>query len=384
MTNERQYVLLADDDEAIIEALSYTLERQGRTLILCSDVDAAEMALTRFPITHLVTDVQFSGDFGFEGLHFLGRVRALAPQCRIVMMTGNASPALCQAAAVHDATVVAKPFDTDELEEVLRGPAPRAYATSPYEVIRIPPIEEILRGDELSVAFQPIVRLTPDETTTFAYEALTRVSGTWADGPATLFDYAERQGKLAELNIAMMTRAIEEAAALSDDTAIFINIDPLTFCAPQLFQELFRAAIVANVSLHRIVLEITERSGFADDAASPVFDDLRAVGVRFALDDHGSAYSHLGQIDRIRPSFIKISSAFGTAFEEDETKQRIIRHTVALARDFGCEPILEGIESRATASAAMDAGVQLAQGFHFSRALAASHWIEHRPALQAA
>jgi EAL domain-containing protein (putative c-di-GMP-specific phosphodiesterase class I)/ActR/RegA family two-component response regulator len=382
MTNERQYVLLADDDETITEALSYTLERQGRTVILCSDVDAAEIALTRFPITHLVTDVQFSGNFGFEGLHFLGRVRALAPQCRIVMMTGNASPALCQAAAVHDASVLAKPFDTDELEEAL-DPSVNSLASSPYEVIRIPSIEEILRGDGLSVAFQPIVSLTPEGKTIFGYEALTRVSGTWADGPATVFEYAERQGKLAELNIAMMARAIEEAAALPDNTAIFINIDPLTFCGPQLFPELFRAAIVANVSLHRIVLEITERSGFAGDTAGPVFDGLRAVGVRFALDDHGSAYSHLGQIDRIRPSFIKISSAFGTAFEEDETKQRIIRHTVALARDFGCEPILEGIESSATARAAVDAGVRFAQGFHFSHARAASYWSP-KSAMQAA
>jgi EAL domain-containing protein (putative c-di-GMP-specific phosphodiesterase class I) len=376
MTNERQYLLLADDDHAITEALSYTLECPGRTVILCSDVDAAEIALTRFPVTHFVTDVQFSGNFGFEGLHFLGRVRALAPQCRIVMITGNASSALCQEAAVHGASVLAKPFETPELEEALRGPG-ETFATSadsPYEVIRIPSIANILSGDGLSIAFQPIVRLTPDGSTTFAYEALTRVTGTWADGPAMLFEYAERRGKLPELNIVAMTRAIREASVLSDDAAIFINIDPLTFCRPQFVPSLYSAAIAANMPLQRIVLEITERSGFTGDDAGPIFDELHSVGVRFALDDHGSAYSHLGQISRIRPSFIKISNTFGTAFEEDETKQRIVRHTIALARDFGCETILEGIESGATARAAVHEGVRLAQGFHFSAARAASHW----------
>ena len=383
MTIERQYVLLADDDDAITAALSYTLERPGRTVILCSDVDAAEIALTRFPITHLVTDVQFSGEFGFEGLHFLGRVRAQAPQCRIVMMTGNASSSLRQAAAVHDASVLAKPFDTAELEEALETSI-TPLASSPYEVIRIPSIEEILRGDGLSIAFQPIVRLTPQGSTTFAYEALTRVAGSWVDGPATLFEYAGCRGKLAELNIVMMTHAIREAAALSGDTAIFINLDPLTFASPQLVPALYGAAIAANLSFNRIVLEITEHAGFAGDAPSPVFDELRAVGIRFALDDHGSAHSHLGQIDRIRPSFIKISSMFGSAFEQDETRQSIVRHTVALARDLGCETILEGIESRATARAALDAGVQLAQGFHFSHARAASHWSGPKSVLQAA
>ena len=391
MTNERQYVLLADDDDAITAALSYTLERTGRTVIVCSDVDAAEIALTRFPVTHFVTDVQFSGNFGFEGLHFLGRVRALAPQCRIVMMTGAASPALCQEAAVHGASVLAKPFETHELEAALLGPGEISNVTSdsPYEVIRIPSMDEILRGDGLSIAFQPIVRLLPpgtfpDETSTFAYEALTRVDGTWVDGPAMLFEYAERRGKLPELNIVAMTRAIRDAAALTGDAAIFINIDPLTFCRPQFVPALYGAAIAADLPLQRIVLEITERSGFTGDTAGAIFDELHAVGIRFALDDHGSAYSHLGQISRIRPSFIKISNAFGTAFEEDETKQRIVRHTIALARDFGCETILEGIESRATARAALDEGVRLAQGFHFSAARAASYWTGPKTVRQAA
>lgn len=386
MTNKRQYIVLADDDESITTALSYTLERPGRTVILCSDVDAAEIALTRFPVTHLVTDVQFSSSFGFEGLHFLGRVRSFAPQCRIVMMTGAVSPALCQEAAVHRASVIAKPFETRDLEAALLGPGEISdtSSTAPYEVIRIPSIDEILRGEGLSIAFQPIVRLTPQGASTFAYEALTRVAGTWIDGPALLFEYAQRRGKLAELNILTMTRAVLDAATLSGEPAIFINVDPLAFCHPQLVPALYGAAIAANLPLPRIVLEITERSGFTGDMAGPVFDELRAVGVRFALDDHGSAYSHLGQISRIQPSFIKISNAFGTAFELDETRQRIVRHTVALARDFGCETILEGIESASTARAAIDEGVRLAQGFHFSSARAATHWTDLKPARQAA
>jgi len=373
MTKDRQCILLVDDEPAITEALSFTLERDGRTVILCSDVEAAEVALSRFPVTHLVSDVQFSGEFGFEGLHFLGRVRSLAPDCRIVLMTGHASSSLRRVAAEHGAiAVLSKPFDTEDLEQVLGTPS----AVSPYEVIAIPPMEEILRSDELTAAFQPIMRFTENGATTFGYEALTRVNGNWLPGgPAMLFEYAERRGKLAELNLLTMTRAIQEAAMLPADAALFINIDPMTFTRPQLIPTLFAAAKRAGLALHRIVLEVTERSGFAEgDAAVPVFEQLRAAGIRFALDDHGSAYSHLGQMSNIRPSFIKISNTFGTAFEQDETKERIIRHTLALARDFGCETILEGIETGETAVAAAEAGVPLAQGFHFSRALSAAHW----------
>ncbi|HYK03245.1 MAG TPA: EAL domain-containing response regulator [Thermoanaerobaculia bacterium] len=374
MTETRQCILLVDDDSGITEALSYTLERPGRTLVLCSDVESAEIALARFPVTHLVTDVQFSGAFGFEGLHFLGRVRAQAPQCRIVLMTGFASEAL-RTEALRDgaSAVLAKPFETDDLEEAL-GANPTTDAA--YEVIRIPHIDEILRGDAITPVFQPIVRLTGDGTSSFGYEALTRVRGSWlAGGPVMLFDYAARRAKLSELNIVAMTRSMESAALLPDDTALFINIDPLTFDGRKLVPALKAAAEQASMPLERVVLEVTERSAFPDDAvAGRVFDELRELGLRFALDDHGSAYSHLGLIDRIKPSFIKMSQAFGTGFENDETKERIVRHTIALANDFGCETILEGIESGATARAAASLGVTLAQGFHFGRPRAAGHW----------
>src|SRR5688572_18479630 len=125
MTDQRQTILISDDDEAITDALSLTLERDGRTVILCSDVDAAEVALSQFPVTHVVTDVQFSGEFGFEGLHFLDRVRALSPHSRIVLMTGNATDALRRAAIEHGAAeVLAKPFRTVELEAALAGQVP--------------------------------------------------------------------------------------------------------------------------------------------------------------------------------------------------------------------------------------------------------------------
>ena len=160
MTNPRQYILLSDDDELITGALSLTLERAGRTVIVCSDVDAAEVALSQFPVTHVVTDVQFSGEFGFEGLHFLDRVRALTPDARIVLMTGNATDALRRAAIGHGAShVLAKPFATTDLEEALAAGTPAGDGA--YEIIRIPPINEILFGDTLTIAFQPIVQFTP-------------------------------------------------------------------------------------------------------------------------------------------------------------------------------------------------------------------------------
>ncbi|HYC90821.1 MAG TPA: EAL domain-containing response regulator [Thermoanaerobaculia bacterium] len=373
----REHVLLIDDDRDVAEGLALLLEREGRTTIVCSDVESAEMVLARYPVTHVVSDVQFSGSFGFEGLHFLSRIRMLRPDCRIILMTGHASHELRAAAAgLGAAGVLAKPFDCEELERALASTFHGGSdgGDGEYELLHVPPIDDVLHGGLLTSVYQPIVSAA--DATFFGFEALTRVGGAWAaGGPAELFDYAHRRARLAELNLTALGNAMAGATRLPGGAALFINVDPSVFNGGNLTSTVRTAAARHGLPLSRIVLEITERSAFGSDgAAFRALDELRDSGVRFALDDHGSAYSHLGAINAIQPSFIKISQTFGTGFESDDTRVRIVRHVVALARDFGCRTVLEGVESAATATAARELGIELAQGYHFGRPSAASHW----------
>ena len=383
MTDTRQIILVVDDDPLVTDALALMLEREGRTTIVCSDIESAEIALAQFPVTHLLSDVQFSGDFTFEGFHFLSRAHSLRPECRLILMTGLDDRALDAAAIAHGAvTVLHKPFGAVELEKVIDPPT----QGDDSQLIRIPPIDEILGGGVLASVFQPIVRFGAGGPSTYGYEALTRVRGRWLlGGPTSLFDYADRRSRLAELNLAALRQAMESASMLHSGLSLFVNLDPQAFHAPGVATSIIAAARTAGIGADRLVLEVTERSALSsDERVLTAFDAMREAGVRFAFDDHGSAYSHLALISRVRPSFIKISHTFGSGFEQDHVKGRIVRHTIALARDFGCETILEGIETAATARAAVEAGVNFAQGFHFGKPHAATRWTSGRASLDAA
>ena len=372
--SEQECILLVDDNRDVTDALSLLLEHTSRKIILCSDIESAEMMLARAPVTHVVTDVQFSGEFGYEGLHFVGRLRAKAPQCRIVMISGRPSDSL-RAAALNDGAdaVLWKPFTFSELVAAL-GANEEAMQDGVSSTVRVPSIEEILAGEMLDIAFQPIVRIGDDVTTPFAFEALTRVRGSWPADTAALFEYAERRGHRRSLNLLAVSRAILASAGLPASSSVFINVDPLCF-GDELLRVIACCSAQAGLSPDRIVVEITERTAFADqEAVMPLFDAMRAKGIRFAFDDHGSAYSHLAIVDRVRPSFIKVSNAFGTGLEEDGTHRRIVASVISLAQELGCETILEGIECAETVRAATALGVHLAQGYYFGRPSAASSW----------
>ena len=373
MSAYRETILIADDNESVTAALAMLLERSGRTTIICSDVESAELMLSRAAVTHVVTDVQFSGPFGFEGLHFLDRVHARLPECRIVLITGHPSDTLRDTALQHGAlALLAKPFAIEELEAALGTDGPGD--TGDYELVQVPSLDQLLAGCELRTAFQPIVEMTPGGAIV-AFEALARIRGGWpAGGPAELFDYAARLGRLRELNLVAVARALEAAVELPSSASIFLNVDPLAF-GPELPKIVEGAAARGGIDLRRVVIEITERNDFRDpQRAVPLFQALRAKGVRFALDDHGSAYSHLALIDEVRPSFMKISNTFGTNLEEEATHRRIVMHMASMSRDFGCKTVLEGIEAPETARVAARLGIDFAQGYLYGRPKAASHW----------
>ena len=226
-------------------------------------------------------------------------------------------------------------------------------------------LDDPLAFPVLQTALQPIVALEGERAV--AFEALTRVHG----GGMTvteLFDGAAGRGRAVELNLIAVHAALGATPRIPDDALLFVNADPAVLASSELPWLIRDGAARTSFPLSRLVVEVTERSAFTDvNAATRVLDELRESGIRFALDDFGSAHSHLTLIDVICPSFIKISHDFGMAFEQSTTRTRIVRHLTALAHDFECSTILEGVESAATADAARALGIEFAQGYHFGR-----------------
>lgn len=369
---ESQLILILDDDEAITEGLAAGLERADRTLITCNDVESAELIVERMHPSHIVADVRMSGQFGYEGLDFIRFAKLQDRQSRIILISGDAPEALQREASERGASAfLQKPFTVDELDatiDMLRCPGPSARSGFD-SVIRMPMLDEIIRSDALRPQFQPILRLGPVPAIV-GYESLARFRVDCPfRNPELLFRYAARKHRVVELELVCILHALHDGAALAQRGLLFLNVHPDVFAADSSFpQRLVSQSTHAGVPLDRIVLEITEQGSLGKTATVlRNFSDLRAQGVRFAFDDVGVAYSHLPMMDAVRPSFLKVSQDFGTGFEKDPTRLKIVRNVLSLAEDFQCELILEGIEEESSAIKAEQLGIPLGQGYFFAR-----------------
>jgi EAL domain-containing protein (putative c-di-GMP-specific phosphodiesterase class I) len=158
------------------------------------------------------------------------------------------------------------------------------------------------------------------------------------------------------------------AVTFPESIRLFVNIHPAALDDISIAATLASSARQNGIDLARVVLEITEQQELRHTPSLfKAIEQLRTLGVRFAFDDVGVAYSHLPLIEKVRPSYLKISQLFGTQFESDATKLKIIRNIVALGAEFGCDVIIEGIEDASSEAAARDLGIKFGQGYLFGR-----------------
>jgi EAL domain-containing protein (putative c-di-GMP-specific phosphodiesterase class I) len=370
-----QTVLILDDDRNLSEALSAAMERRGREIVVCSDIESAQLVMERQPITCVLSDVRLTSPFRFEGLEFIREVKERSPQALFVLMTGMPTEELVREALARGAAaVLVKPFELDVLERLIGAPA---NDDEESRVVSLPTIDEITGGDALFPMFQKIVDLTAGEAT-HGFESLARLrtSGIYRF-PDALFDYAARKGKIIELELACIRGTFVHCRGLAATGArIFVNVHPAVIGTGHLETALEQSVAAAGMRPEQVVIEITEQQSLGNiDAVARECAALRARGFSFALDDVGVAYSHLTHIDAIVPSCLKISQEFGSSYERDATRTRIVRNVLSLAREFGCELVLEGVETADTRDAARSEGIRFAQGYFFGRPAPAESYV---------
>lgn len=88
--------------------------------VTCADsVDKGVAALKENPPDCIITDIKMPGKTGIQGLK---EIRAIDPHVSIIMLTGFGSLETAQEAIRHGATdYLKKPFDTDEIREIVAG-----------------------------------------------------------------------------------------------------------------------------------------------------------------------------------------------------------------------------------------------------------------------
>jgi diguanylate cyclase (GGDEF)-like protein len=246
-------------------------------------------------------------------------------------------------------------------------------ATSRYE------LQSNLRGavdqNQLELYFQPLV--DTDNREVVAFEALLR----WHHptrgliSPVDFIPIAEETGLIVEIGEWALLRACEEATRWPSSLRVSVNLSPIQFERGNIYQAVSVALKKSGLDPHRLELEITEGVLLRDEVNTrAVLHSLRALGVRIALDDFGTAYASLSYLRSFPFDKIKIDRSF--VRDLDVGKQNdcaaIIQAVAGLGRQMRISTVAEGIETLDQAETVVAAGCNELQGFYFSEPVPAA------------
>lgn len=229
--------------------------------------------------------------------------------------------------------------------------------------------EAMVAAGAFELAYQPVVSLRDGRLHHF--EALARFEP--GASPAGAIRFAEELDLILGFDLAAAARVVGALQA-EPHARIAVNVSALSLMTPA-FLKAFGAIAGLSAVCGRLMVEVTETQGLGDlERADAVIGALRRLGCEVCLDDFGAGAATLEYLRRLDVDYVKIDGRYVEEAEANPRDALILKHLAALCRDLSVRTIAEKVETGGTAALLRGLGVDFAQGFAYSRPLAAPRW----------
>jgi len=237
-----------------------------------------------------------------------------------------------------------------------------------------------LKGDQLWVAYQPIIDLKSKKIV--KAEALVR----WRHpqlgmvSPAEFIPVAEHTGlinSIGEFVFHEATSKVEKWQQLYDkEFQISVNVSPVQFGDKSgNYKPWYQQLNQLGLSGKSIVVEITE--GLLLEANDRIKDKLlefRDAGIQVAIDDFGTGYSSLSYLRKFDIDYIKIDQSFVRGMTTNAGDVALCEAMIVMAHKLDMMVIAEGVETIEQRELLAGISCDFGQGYLFSKPLPANEF----------
>ena len=226
---------------------------------------------------------------------------------------------------------------------------------------------QAVRDGEFVLHYQPQLRVT--DGALMGVEALIR----WAHperglvGPDAFIPLAEARRLTLPIGQWVLNTALAQAVRWQREgllrVPLAVNVSPLQFRNPGFGASIEKALADAGAVGALLELEITERMLMQDAAdVLAVLARLRALGVRVAVDDFGTGYTSLRNLQRLPIDRLKIDRSFVEGLPADGGSAAVVQSIIQLGRGLGLQVLAEGVATAAQRDQLLAQGCEVQQG----------------------
>lgn len=364
--------------EAVVDLL--TTDAAFEVVGVAGDADAAVTLAESHRPDIAIVDVRMPGG----GPAATEAIRRVSPGTQVVAYSAHEDReqvlAMVQAGAVAYLSKDLPGRDVLEAIDAVRAGQPRFSATTATTVLdelgtrlrveqtwadwdraRQQRVARVLAQPELlSTALQPVIGL--GDRRHVGDEALARFAPD-DDGQVRTPDLWFADAWDAGYGVGLEVLAVRRALRFAPDPGSWLSVN----VSPETAEDDQVAELVAPVA-DRVVLELTEHTVIDD--YGPLLrrlEELRALGLRVAVDDVGAGFASMRHVISLRPDIIKLDASLTWGVEDDPAQRTLTHGLVRFAAAMGAKVVAEGIETERQLEIMTELGVDYGQGYLLGR-----------------
>ena len=198
--------------------------------------------------------------------------------------------------------------------------------------------------------------------------------------PDRFIPLAEESGLIDELTVSMVEQSLAEVARWQTENLtldVSINYSALSLADLGLPDYLAGLVAARDLKADRVTVEVTESSVLTEIQNSlDVLTRLRMKGFQLSIDDFGTGFSSMQQLQNIPFTELKIDQSFVKRALSDKDAKAIVETTVDLGRRLVMSVIAEGVEDLETLELLKNYQCNQVQGYFIAKPMPGNQILE--------
>lgn len=232
-----------------------------------------------------------------------------------------------------------------------------------------------------SLNYQPIADVASGKWK--GLEALCRWNSPMLDRvpPDVFIKEAEKLGLIHILSAWVFEEAVRQMKEWKldqlPDFMLDVNLSAIQLRDNTLVQKVMRTLQKYSYPPQKLSLEVTETAEIHfDERTIGLLREIHEAGICLSLDDFGTGYATFSNLRRLPITTLKTDRSFVNGIEADPFLQHTVRMMVEFAHAADLMVIAEGVETEEQRRIIEKSGVNMIQGYYFSKPLSAQDLSE--------
>ncbi len=219
--------------------------------------------------------------------------------------------------------------------------------------------------------YQPFIRTNSGRFVGAELLARWHAPGAAVRLPSDFLELVEEMGLLDKMMATMLHQALPEAASLISHGSLeylTVNVSALQFSEGWATKQLVQLIDETGFPPSALVVELTETALLSDMVrARDMLTQLRAKGIRIAIDDFGVGYSNFSLLRQLPFDILKLDRSLICDIETDTHAYAVTECLLQLGQRLRIKTVAEGVETAGQAERLAAVSCDAMQGYRFAR-----------------